>query len=75
MREFTQKQKETFNFILTYNEEKGFYPSMREIGKELGIKPKSVFDRIHALKKKGALAKTNTMARAYTLIIKEKFDI
>ena len=49
----TVKQLEILNFVASYKREKGFAPSIREIGSYSRIAPPSVLDPLRAIEKKG----------------------
>jgi repressor LexA len=53
MKELTQKQSETLQFIMDHVVEHGYPPTVREIGTEFKITPKGALDRVIALQKKG----------------------
>lgn len=53
----TKKQKETLQFLITFNKRKGYMPSLEESAKHFKIAIVSVFERIRALEKKGWLKK------------------
>ena len=53
MSALTQKQIEVLKFIISFTKEKGYPPSIREIGTAFQIAPPSVLDHLRALEKKG----------------------
>ena len=50
--ELTSRQKEIFNFIKVFIKERGYPPSVREIGEHFNIYPRAAFDHLKALEKK-----------------------
>ena len=62
--ELTPRQKEVFIFIQEKIQEWGYPPTIREIGKHLGIKSTNgVADHLKALKKKGYLRQNGAKSR------------
>ena len=58
MKGLTRRQEEVLGWILDVVEEKGYFPSFREIGEALGLRsPASVSRHINALVKKGYLVR------------------
>ena len=55
--ELTSRQREIFNFIRTFIKERGYPPSVREIGEKFNIYPRAVFDHLKALERKGLSTK------------------
>ena len=53
MSALTLKQLEILEFIVSFMKEKGYPPSIREIGTSFHIAPPSVLDHLRALEKKG----------------------
>lgn len=53
MSSLTQKQLDVLAFIVSFTRDKGFPPSIREIGTFFQIAPPSVLDHLRALEKKG----------------------
>jgi repressor LexA len=47
--ELTPRQKEIFNFVRSFIKERGYPPSVREIGEHFKIYPRAVFDHLKAL--------------------------
>ncbi len=63
-RSLTPKQKKILDFIRLYYKEKGFAPSLEEIGKHFKLKAVStVHQHVDALKTKGYLKKENNQPR------------
>ncbi len=58
--QLTRKQKQFFDFIVSYKKEHDIWPTYREIADEFGFKsPNSVTQNLQALVKKGCLIKTD----------------
>ncbi len=65
--DLTPKQKETLEFIIEYIKRNSVAPTYTEISKKQKITLKSVFQRIHQLKKKGYINIKKNVPRAITL--------
>ncbi|MBP3193627.1 transcriptional repressor LexA [Natronogracilivirga saccharolytica] len=58
--QLTRKQKQFFDYIVTFKEEHGIWPTYREIAEQFRFKsPNSVTQNLQALLKKGYLIKTD----------------
>lgn len=69
----TKRQKDAYDFIRSYIDEKGFGPSYDEIMKALGLNSKSGVHRIiHGLKERGVLSQRPYLARC--IEIKQSYD-
>ena len=67
--ELTEKQKELFDYIVSYVEESGFPPTREEIAKHFNLKQKaSVIHQLQALEKKGFIKIINKVARGIEII-------
>ncbi len=65
MEELTDRQKEILNFILSTSEERGFPPTIREIGEEMDIRSTNgVNDHLKALERKGYLTRGEQTSRS-----------
>jgi repressor LexA len=65
MEELTDRQKEILNFILRESEERGFPPTIREIGEEMDIRSTNgVNDHLKALERKGYLTRGEQQSRS-----------
>lgn len=53
MNTLTPKQLGILSFIASFSKEKGYPPSLREIGSHFKIAPPSVLEHLRALEKKG----------------------
>jgi repressor LexA len=64
-KELTYRQREVLEFILSFTQERGYQPSLREIGREFGIKStRGVWGHLMALSKKGYLTRTKAKSRS-----------
>ncbi len=70
--ELTSRQKEIFNFVRTFIKERGYPPSVREIGEHFQIYPRAVFDHLKALERKGYLKREGSMSRGLEVLIFEE---
>jgi repressor LexA len=67
--ELTSRQREIFNFVRSFVREKGYPPSVREIGEHFNIYPRAVFDHLKALEKKGYLKRRTSMSRGLEILV------
>ena len=67
--ELTSRQKEIFNFIKSFTKERGYPPSVREIGDHFRIYPRAAFDHLKALEKKGYLKRRGSMSRGLEILV------
>jgi repressor LexA len=67
--ELTSRQGEIFDFIKTFIKERGYPPSVREIGKHFNIYPRAAFDHLKALERKGYLRRRKSMSRGLEILI------
>lgn len=69
----TQKQVEILDFIGSFAKEKGYPPSLREIGAHFRIAPPSVLEHLRALEKKGFIRRLPFKPRCLE-ILKQSHD-
>lgn len=68
MKDLTDRQRMILEYISTSIRERGYPPTLREIGKFMGIRSTNgVSDHLRALKRKGYLERTRLKSRALTL--------
>ena len=67
--ELTSRQREIFNFVRTFIKERGYPPSVREIGVHFNIYPRAVFDHLKALERKGYLKRRSSMSRGLEVLV------
>ncbi len=67
--ELTSRQREIFNFIKGFIRERGYPPSIREIGEHFAIYPRAVFDHLKALERKGYLKRRGSMSRGIEVLV------
>jgi len=67
--ELTARQKEIFNFVTGFIKERGYPPSVREVGKHFNIYPRAAFDHLKALEKKGYLKRRGSMSRGLEILV------
>jgi len=60
----TPRQREVLEFIKRFLDEHGYPPTVREIGRHFGFVPRSVFDHLKALERKGYLKREATKSRS-----------
>ena len=63
----TPKQKKIFEFIKRYLKEKGYSPSLEEMGKRFKLVKSTVHQHVKELKEKGYLNKLDYQARSIEL--------
>lgn len=69
MRMLTARQQQVLDFIKRMIAERGFPPSLREIGTYMGIRSTNgVNDHLHALEKKGYLIRSDVTARGIRVL-------
>jgi repressor LexA len=67
--ELTSRQREIFNFIRTFIKERGYPPSVREIGEHFNIYPRAAFDHLKSLERKGYLKRRGSMSRGLEILV------
>jgi repressor LexA len=67
--ELTSRQREVFDFVIKFAKERGYPPSVREIGQQFGIYPRAVFDHLKALERKGYLKRRRSMSRGLEVLV------
>jgi repressor LexA len=68
MKQLTQRQKAVVAYIKGYSQEKGYTPSMREVGDFLGgVSTNAVEGYYKALENKGYIIRTPRIARSLRL--------
>jgi repressor LexA len=72
--ELTDRQKEIFDFVKAFIRERGYPPSVREIGKHFDIYPRAVFDHLKALEKKGYLRREGSMSRGLEVLVFQRSE-
>lgn len=71
--ELTQRQSQILDYITVSIEERGFPPTLREIGQHFGIKSTNgVNDHLKALEKKGFLRREDLKSRAMRPVVQKK---
>jgi repressor LexA len=55
MKELTKRQSQVFGFIIQYLGERGYPPTIREIGSRFGFGPRAAKEHLDALEKKGQI--------------------
>ena len=63
-RPLTARQREVLNFVRAFAAEQGYPPTVREIGAHFGFVPRSVFDHLKALERKGYLRRRSSKSRS-----------
>ncbi|MBP3461337.1 MAG: transcriptional repressor LexA [Bacilli bacterium] len=72
----TKRQNEILNYIKEYIVDHGYPPTIREIGKALGISsPATIHAHLKNLEKKGFIRKNDSKNRALELLVKNEFAI
>jgi repressor LexA len=72
--ELTSRQREVFDFIRAFIKERGYPPSVREIGERFHIYPRAAFDHLKALERKGYLKRRESMSRGLELLVYQEFE-
>ena len=72
MQGLTKRQAQTLDFIRQSIEERGYPPTLREIGESMGIRSTNgVNDHLRALERKGYLRREDMKSRALRLVTQE----
>ncbi len=67
LKELTPKQRRIYDYILTYTNEYGYPPSVREIASAVGLKsPSTVHFHLKALEEAGVIVRSSGKTRAIT---------
>ncbi len=75
MEELTKRQAEILNYIKEYIVSYGYPPTVREIGKALGVSsPATIHAHLSNLENKGFIKKEETKNRAIELLVKNEYD-
>lgn len=75
MAHLTERQSECLGLIVKSIEERGFPPSLREIGRDMGIKtPNGVLAHLQALVNHGAIERDASLSRGIRVICHDKTD-
>ena len=69
--ELTARQEEIFSFIKTFIKERGYPPSVREVGEHFHIYPRAAFDHLKALERKGYLKRRGSISRGLEVLVFE----
>ena len=73
--ELTTRQREIFDFVKIFIKERGYPPSIREIGQKFNIYPRAVFDHLKALERKGYLKRRGSMSRSIEVLVKDSSEL
>lgn len=75
MEELTRRQEEILNFIKKYIVSYGYPPTVREIGKAIGVSsPATIHAHLTNLENKGFIKKEETKNRAIELLVENEFS-
>lgn len=76
MEKLTKRQDEILNFMKEYIVSHGFPPTVREIGKALGVSsPATIHAHLTNLEKKGIIKKDGSKNRAIELLVENEYAI
>jgi repressor LexA len=76
MQGLTKRQAQTLDFIRQSIEERGYPPTLREIGESMGIRSTNgVNDHLRALERKGYLSREDMKSRALRLVSRETAEV
>ncbi len=64
----TSRQREVLDFIRFFLAQAGYPPTVREIGAHFGFVPRSVFDHLKALERKGYLRRVASKSRSLQIL-------
>jgi len=72
--ELTSRQREIFNFVRGFIRERGYPPSVREVGEHFNIYPRAAFDHLKALERKGYLKRRGSMSRGLEILVFQGYE-
>ena len=76
MEKLTKRQEDALKFIKTYIVSHGYPPTVREIGKDLGVSsPATIHTHLSNLESKGFIKKEETKNRAIELLVDNEFSV
>lgn len=64
----TARQREVLEFVRQFMTKAGYPPTVREIGAHFGFVPRSIFDHLKALERKGYLRRDGTKSRSLQIL-------
>jgi repressor LexA len=64
----TARQREVLEFVKQFMAKAGYPPTVREIGAHFGFVPRSIFDHLKALERKGYLRRDGAKSRSLQLL-------
>ena len=68
MKTLTEKQRKIYDFVISYLNDQGYPPTIREIGNTFEITAKGAYDHLKAIEKKGYLRCHKNLSRAIEVI-------
>ena len=71
----TPKQKPILEYIKKYIKEKGYSPSLEEVGRHFKLAKSTIHQHVETLKEKGYLGKSNYQARSIEILGSKKSDL
>ena len=71
----TARQEEIFNFVRKFIRDRGYPPSVREIGERFKIYPRAAFDHLKALERKGYLKRRGSMSRSLEVLVFQESEL
>ena len=75
MQELTERQAEILNFIKEFIVSNGYPPTVREIGKALGLSsPATIHSHLNNLASKGFIKKDSSKNRALELLVENEYE-
>lgn len=76
MKILTGRQDEILKYLKKYIATHGYPPTVREIGKDLGLSsPATIHTHLNNLEKKGFIKKENSKNRAIELLVENEFEV
>lgn len=67
-KELTAKQRHVLDFICRHILDKGYPPAVRDIGERFGYTPKTSWDYLNTLEKKGYILVTKNISRGIKVL-------
>jgi repressor LexA len=65
---YTKKQRDVLQFLATFQKEKGYSPTLREVSEHFKVSRVTVFGHLKALERKGAIKRTHHESRSASIL-------
>jgi len=68
----TEKQKDVLDFLVSYQEEKGYPPTLKEFSENLKLSESAIIGRLDAIEKKGYIEREHNTSRGIKILVYHK---